>query len=39
MFSEVKSDLIFETSTPKYLRIPNFSQISQGVWELQASEI
>ena len=38
-FSKVKSDLIFETSTPKYLSIPNFKQISEGVWELRASEI
>ena len=36
---KVKSDLIFETSTPKYLQIPNFSQLSEGVWELRASEI
>ena len=36
---KVKSDLIFETSTSKYLKIPNFSQINQRVWELRASEI
>ena len=32
--SKVKSDSIFETSTPKYPLISNFSQISEGVWEL-----
>ena len=37
-FSKVKCDLIFETSTPKYLTIPNFSQMSEGVCELRASE-
>ena len=40
MLLKVKPDLIFETSTPKYLQIPNFSQISEGVCELiQAFEI
>ena len=34
-FLQVKSDLIFETSTPKDLQIPNFSQLVEGVWELQ----
>ena len=37
--SKVKSELIFEESTSKYPQIQNFSEISQGVWELQASEI
>ena len=31
---EVTSDLIFEISILRYLEIPNFSQISGGVWEL-----
>ena len=35
----VKSDLISETNTPKYLWIPNFDQISGGVWELRVSQI
>ena len=40
MFLKVKPDLIFETSMPKYLQIPNFSQISEGARELiQAFEI
>ena len=38
-FSKVNSELIFEESTAKYSQIPNFSEISQGVWELRASEI
>ena len=38
-FSKVKSDLVSETSTPKYLQMPNFTQISEAVWELRASEI
>ena len=38
-FSKVKSELIFGKSTPKYLSIPNFSEVSQRVWELRASEI
>ena len=28
------SDLIFEISTLRYFKIPNFSQISEVVWEL-----
>ena len=36
---KVKSELIFEKSSKKYLQIANFSEISQGIWELQASEI
>ena len=36
---KVKSELIFEESTSKYFQIPNFNEISQGVWELRASEI
>ena len=31
---EVTSDLIFEISTLRYFEIPNFSQVSEGVWEL-----
>ena len=31
---KVKSELIFEESISKYLQIPNFSEISQGGWEL-----
>ena len=31
---KVTSDLIFEISTLRYFEIPNFSQISEGVWEL-----
>ena len=31
-FSKVKSELIFEKNTSKYLLIPNQIQISQGVW-------
>ena len=38
-FSKVISELIFENSIQKYLYIPNFSEIIQGVWELRASEI
>ena len=38
-FSKVKSDLIFEESATKYPQIPNFSEISEGVWEFRASEI
>ena len=38
-FSKVTSDLIFEISIIRYLKIPNFSQISEGVWELRESEI
>ena len=38
-FLKVKSDFISETSTQKYLQIPNFSQINEGVWELRVSEI
>ena len=38
-FSKVKSELIFEESTSKYPLIPNFSEISQAVWELRTSEI
>ena len=37
-FSKVKSDSKFKTSIPKYLKIPNFSQLGEGVWELRASE-
>ena len=37
--SKVKPLFIFEEGTSKYPQIPNFSEISQGVWELQASEI
>ena len=37
--SKVKSDLIFETSTHRYLQLTNFSQVSEGVWELRTSEI
>ena len=33
-FPKIKSDLISETSTAKYLYTPNFSQINEGVWEL-----
>ena len=36
---KVKSELIFQESTSKYPKIPNFSKISQGGWELLASEI
>ena len=31
---KITSDLIFEISTLRYLEIPNFSQISEAVWEL-----
>ena len=37
--SKVTSDLIFKITTLRYLKIPNFSQISKGIWELRASEI
>ena len=36
---KVTSDLIFEISTQRYLKIPNFRQISEGIRELRASEI
>ena len=36
---KVKSELIFEKSTPKYLEIPNFSEINEGLRELRASKI
>ena len=36
---KAKSELIFEKRTTKNLQIPNFSEISQEVWELRASEI
>ena len=39
VFKKVKSELICEESTSKYPQIPNFSGISQGVWELRAFEI
>ena len=38
-FSKVKSELIFEESTSKYPQIPNFSEISHGVWEFPYNEI
>ena len=38
-FSKELSELIFKESTPKYIQTPNFSELSQGVWELGASEI
>ena len=31
---EVTSDLIFEIGNLRYFEISNFSQISEGVWEL-----
>ena len=38
-FQNVRSDLIFIASTPKYFLIANFSQIREGAWELRASKI